>query len=777
MKRLKLFLLLGLAASLAGPALAQSNISVASGLRSEFVANLITGATATPITQSSGDTITGFTISPAGDIFACKTANVGEITRVYRVPIAYVAGAGGVQNVVALAVERLVSNIMIGAATGQTTVDVQGIAVDSGGTAYFADKVGRRIMAAEPDTDGDGFSNRIRVFAEFSVLSSPGNVAFAMTNGLTGDLYVSDTLLTGARVIYTVTPDANNDGYAEGWGRFATFNVNLPQPSVPLGMAFKLDGSGPSTGDLFVAHETVGLYRVLRDVDRNGQTDGILQLSSSFKGSLAYQTTATGGGGTDLYVTRALAGTGSNVISRLTFRSNGTIDTFTDIAGGFSGPVALAAGRRGDLFVVERQTGNLFRISQAGTQTVNVITTPGIGLVYTLPQLASYANSLLPGIAQIYSGTYTDFVFGVSVIVSQNDRLIVMSGQRMVFPGGRRLEIRGGLHAEGTNLNGFDLASGEFNSHGRDAAFISLAGFQQETGRMGVSFGKPGWLAQLGDGDASYTTGHALAALETGGSHLGVTFGYAALSSADLAGGWDGILFNQHNQMSELARFSVRYANRAITYQELVVNPAIADDNLVLEDGLIDSNHTGVYLNNTDPMIRRCVIQRNRILVVQSPGGGNTAAPESGTGIYATNGAIPLIALNYIIRNDFNGVAMLNSARPRLGRPAESFTFRNTGQTNVGRNNIRDNGFNAVFCNTSRTAILRQYAQNNYWGTTDPAEIEARIFHYVDNPSFSEVDFGQLLVEQPEIPLPITDTPPPGGLPSAVRELHWSLYR
>ncbi len=777
MRTFRLIAIAGLLSALPGPVLAQLNIAVASGYRAEFVANLVHAATITPVTQDSGDLITGFTVSPAGDIFASKTANVGEITRVYRVPLGYVAGSGGVQNVQAQSIEHLVTSFMVGAASGQTNIDVQGIAVDSGGTAYFADRLGHRIISAEPDTDGDEFSNRIRIFAEFAVLSSPGNLAFALNNGLTGDLYVSDTEpLTGARVVYSVTADANNDGYAEGWGRFARFNVNLPQPSVPLGFGFELVGSGPSTRAMFVAHETVALYRVLADVDHNGQTDGIVQLSSSFKGSLAFQTTASGGGGTDLFITRALTGTNSNVISRLTFRSNGTVDTFTDIASGFTGPVALAAGKRGDLFVVERQTSNIYRISQAGTQTVTVITTPGIGLVYALPQLASYANSLLPGCAQIFSGTYTDFVFSVSVIISANDRLVVLEGQRMVFPGGRRLEIRGGMQAEGASLSGLDLVSGEYNSQGKDAAFISMAGFQQETGRGGINFGKPGGVGKAAR-KAFYSSTDALVALSYPRPlSMGVTFAFATLSSGELAGGWEGILFNQHNQASLLKAFSVRYANRAVTYQELTPVATIADDNLILEDGLIDSNHTGVYLNNTDPMIRRCVIQRNHILVVQGPG-GNTAAPESGTGIYCTNTALPLICLNYIRRNDFNGVAMLNSSRPRLGRPGDFFTFKSTGQANVGGNVFEANGFNAVFCNTTRVSIPVQYARANYWGTSDLAAIEARIFHYADNPTFSQVDFGQLLEDPPVIDIPIGPVPPPDGNPSAVRESLWSRYR
>lgn len=773
MKTFRLSIILGVAAALVAPAFAQTGISVASGYRVEFVANPVYGFSINPATTESGDLLTGFTLSPSGDIFATKTVTGADFTRLYRIAVSYAVGSSGLQNVVFEKLERLVTDFNLSGAVGGP-FDIQGVAVDSEGTAYMLDRLDGRIFAAEPDSTGDGFSDNIRLFADFAVLSSPSNLAFQLNNGLTTDLYVTDRLASGQRVIYTIQADRNGDGMSDGWSQFAAFNVNLDTPPTPMGFALELVGSGPSTRHLFVAHETVGLYKVLADANGDGTTDGIQQLSTVFKGSLAFQTTAAGGGGTDLFVVRSLSDGNSNTITRLTFRTNGQIDTFTDLASGFQGPVALATGKRGDLFVAERRTGNIYRISQAAQQTVSVIITPGIGLLYTLPQLANYANSLLPGVAQVFSGTYEDFVFAASVIISQNDRLVLLPGQRMVFPGGRRLEIRGGMEGEGTNLNGFDLATGEFESVGNDVSFVSLAGFQQETGRLGIAFGKPAGVSKSGVA-ARFSAKDAAGALAGVEPKVGVTFAYATLSSADLAGGWDGILFNQHNQLSRLARFSVRYANRGITYQELTPNVQIRDDNLILEDGLIDSNHTGVYLNNTNPMIRRCVIQRNHILVVAAPGGGNTAAPESGTGLYCTNTALPLVVQNYLRRNAFNGVAMLNNARPRLGNPADSFVFRNTGQGNVGQNVFLDNGFNAVFCNTARLVIPRQYAQNNYWGTTDPAEIEALIFHYADNSSFSEVVFDQRLPETPEIPLPIADPPITG--PTAVGEAHWSLYR
>ena len=761
------------------PAPAQNFITTAQGFRHEFVCNIIAASTTDERDQPS-QTLTGLAVSPIGDIYVGKPGQPGDERRMIHVVTHYEVGQNELQNIITDKIETFVTDSMFSVLTGPVgPVDVQGIAVDSGGTVYFADRAGGRVWSAVPDSDEDGLSNGLVVFSQFAELSGPSNIAFRQQNGFTQSLYVTATNAVGsARAVFALDPDENNDGISDGWDRFASFNVTVPPPAAPMGLAFELLGSGPSSRDLFVAHESVGLYRLDPDVNNDGETDGIRQISTTFRGSLAWQTTTAGGGGTDLFVVRALSGSNSDTVTRFTFRSNGTIDTFTDLATGFHAPIAIAAGLRGDIFVLERTTGNLYRVSASSSTAPNVIITPGIGLVYNMDSLSNYANSLLPGIARVYSTTYEEFVFGTSVIISANDRLTVLPGQRMVFPGGRRLEIRGGLEAQGLNLNGLDPATGGFLSDGYDVAIISLAGFQQETGIAGINFNSPSSMSTAAAPDYRFNAADVDAALSGRKKKLGVAFGYATLTGSQLAGGWEGILFNSPNQISRLTRFTVRYANRGITYQAPSVGTP--DDYLVLQQGLIDSNHTGIYLSSVNPLIRQCLIQRNYILSSESGGigGGSTAAPESGTGIYVSNSSIPLITRNIIRANEFNGIAVTTSSRPRLGRANDPYVFPHAQTTNDGLNNFVNNGFNAIFVNTSRAAISVQYAQFNYWGTQGlhPSIvndfIDSRIFDYNDNSAYSQVDYGQLRQGPVDIGLPVNIY-----IPSAVGVEAWMRYR
>jgi hypothetical protein len=779
LKILNLTILIGLMLILVTSGFSQ--IISGPGLKVEFVGNVITGSTETESSVTGLATMTGLIVSPVGDIYVAQTPDASG-SKVFMIRADYTTGAGGSRDIFVNSLEVLVNEPLLQSQLGFFNIYLRGLAVASDGTVYSLDRFNDRVVAIMPDGNNDGLSDAIEVYANLTDMESPNNLAFAMNSGITNGLYVIGSATTGEQIIQRLFEDADENGQADRIELFASFPSVAPLPDPPVGFTFETIGSSPTSLDLFVSHESIGFYRVLPDStafnDPDYITEGIQQISSTFRGSLAFQSTSKGGSGTDLYTVRNLSGANSHLVSRLTFRSNGTIDTFTDVARGFKSAVLIAAGRNGDLFIGERETGNIFRISASSTSTPETIITPGFGLVYSLDALMDYANSLVPGIAlhrgQIDGTTYENYIFGSSVQISANDRLIVENRERMVFPGGRKLEIRGGLTAIGNSLGGLNLNSGEFSSMGQDAAFISITGFQQETGMYGINFGKSGLSGkanlQLRDYDAE-DQALALAGIT---SNVGVSFAYSTLTGVDMAGGWEGIVFNSNNYHSVMRHFSVRFAETGILY--VVNNRASIEnlygvDNLQIEQGFIDNNHTGIELFNTDPLIRRCVVQRSYALTDNSPsGGGTTVVRGTGSGIYVTAQSKPMITYNEIRENDYNGVSMSDICFPRMGRAGDAIPFKSTGQLNVGHNNLVNNGFNAIYCDTDGVQLLRQYAQFNYWGLTFPADIDMMIFDKKDNPIYSEVIYSDFDGTPNTIPISTE-------ISTSVEQTHWQLYR
>ena len=76
-------------------------------------------------------------------------------------------------------------------------------------------------------------------------------------------------------------------------------------------------------------------------------------------------------------------------------------------------------------------------------------------------------------------------------------------------------------------------------------------------------------------------------------------------------------------------------------------------------------------------------------------------------------------------------------------------------------NNTADYGSDLYDANLADSANLN--AQNNYWGTTDPAIIEAHIWDYTDDPSLGIVNYVPYLNSPPPT---ITPTPQPSDTPT-----------
>jgi len=91
------------------------------------------------------------------------------------------------------------------------------------------------------------------------------------------------------------------------------------------------------------------------------------------------------------------------------------------------------------------------------------------------------------------------------------------------------------------------------------------------------------------------------------------------------------------------------------------------------------------------------------------------------TGIQVSMQCSATIEFNVIVNNDL-GIAVVPTASPSL---------------RIEKNNIYDNDV----INITNPTGADIAAQNNWWGTTDIDEIEAKIRHYNDDPSLGKVNY------------------------------------
>jgi hypothetical protein len=151
-----------------------------------------------------------------------------------------------------------------------------------------------------------------------------------------------------------------------------------------------------------------------------------------------------------------------------------------------------------------------------------------------------------------------------------------------------------------------------------------------------------------------------------------------------------------------------------------------------IQDNLIKNNRYGMtqYGNNIGSVIRNNVIEGNNIQGLPNLGG-------SGINFYGNQTNQSYVSEN-IITGNLWGITIQNSAQPNLGE-------LETSVHSPGMNHIYDNGNSgevyALYNNTPEDV----WAQNNYWGSTDPDTVESYIFHQPDDPSLGLVHYLPLL--------------------------------
>jgi parallel beta-helix repeat protein len=147
-----------------------------------------------------------------------------------------------------------------------------------------------------------------------------------------------------------------------------------------------------------------------------------------------------------------------------------------------------------------------------------------------------------------------------------------------------------------------------------------------------------------------------------------------------------------------------------------------------IEGNVIKNNRYGItaYGSNIGSVIRGNEIRDNNTQNLPMSGG-------SGINFFGNETNQSLVSGN-IITGNLWGITIQNTAQPNLGQLEGAIL-------NPGVNTIMENGNDGEIYDLYNNTPNPIMAQNNYWGTDDPDEVEDHIFHQPDNPSLGLVEY------------------------------------
>ncbi len=152
-------------------------------------------------------------------------------------------------------------------------------------------------------------------------------------------------------------------------------------------------------------------------------------------------------------------------------------------------------------------------------------------------------------------------------------------------------------------------------------------------------------------------------------------------------------------------------------------------------NNIIENNLTGIYLLNSSGYIADNIIRNNFI-----PGDAN-----SGAGVMITGATSePYFERNQIYGN-FTGFYLGQNAKPCLGN-LSIYHIWAQGENAIYNNIDETNTLHSIYTYSYTDPSIVIFSENNYWGTTNPAEIAESILDHNDNPSLPTVDFDPFLL-------------------------------
>jgi len=169
----------------------------------------------------------------------------------------------------------------------------------------------------------------------------------------------------------------------------------------------------------------------------------------------------------------------------------------------------------------------------------------------------------------------------------------------------------------------------------------------------------------------------------------------------------------------------------------IISNPRRAS---TIEYAVIEYAYNGLDIKKSRPLIRNCQVQFNYncgivIEVAAAPRlSGNIISDNGYAGIICKTAARPVLTDNVITKNDV-GIVIFGTAQPNLGSVALGKGH------NIGQNGIFDNHSYNLY----NHSVKDIKAENNSWGSKDPAKIMATVYDGSDERKYGLVDINPIL--------------------------------
>lgn len=151
-------------------------------------------------------------------------------------------------------------------------------------------------------------------------------------------------------------------------------------------------------------------------------------------------------------------------------------------------------------------------------------------------------------------------------------------------------------------------------------------------------------------------------------------------------------------------------------------------------ENVIEHNLTGIYLLNASGYVADNIIRHNFISGDANSGAGVMVAGATSEPYFERNQ----------IHGNFTGFYLGNNAQPCLGNLNIYHAWAH-GENHIYDNIDESNTPHSVFTYSYTDPSIIIYAENNWWGTDDPAEIAIGIHDQNDDPALPLVDFEPFL--------------------------------
>lgn len=158
-----------------------------------------------------------------------------------------------------------------------------------------------------------------------------------------------------------------------------------------------------------------------------------------------------------------------------------------------------------------------------------------------------------------------------------------------------------------------------------------------------------------------------------------------------------------------------------------------------IHNNVIEYNLTGIYLLHSSGCLKENIIRHNFV-------SGNT---NSGAGVMIGGTNSQPYLLGNEIHGNFCGLYLGENTNPVLGDLASNHIWA-SGGNQIYENIDESNVPHSIFCFSYTNSSIVIKAENNYWGTADPAQIDIGITDQLDDPSLPLVDYEPFLTSPPQ---------------------------